>query len=476
MSTPNEQSPRQDLPDGGTALPSRGTKPEGGSGEPDPPQNSMTPTRARKSRSTGPVAEGQDAANRLQRVKDLAQAMVENRKLLTSEVHIFMRQEQVVKDLSLKDDELQTIITQAIAKRDGKVTEIRRGDKINMRPIQWFWEGILKKGGCNMIFGDPKTGKTRLVLGLLGNFLNGAGSFLGRQLTDEDSELMIVGPDMSEDSWGAFLNEFHLCKPDGSMHERIRSVITRGFSFRLDSDGIDKIVNHCKESPGLVILMDSLTTVMAGLGYDENRPQYVEPLEQLMDAIAPYNATLIVIHHSKKENGGGSMSTMARGSSALSAKVDVLVSLKQFKPSQYAEPTGEIEIYTEGRVGKRQSLLAAWDEEASCWASRGSRTDALKEHALLEEGAKLKGRQLETLIALIQAYEVDQTPPSATELTIKLGLDPDKERTKVYGYLEPLIQKKGYVVEAGVRKSGPCKGEKTYKPTQKALAWDRCKQ
>ena len=436
----------------------------------------MTPTRARKSRSTGPVAEGQDAAVKLQAVKDLAQAMVENKKLLSAEIHIYMRQEQVVKDLSLKDDELQTIITQAVAKRDGKIAQLLRGDKLNMKPIQWFWEGLLKKGGCNMVFGDPKTGKTRLLLGLLGNYLNEAGSFLGKQLTDEDSELLIVGPDMSEDSWGSFMGEFHLCEADGTMHERIRGLITRGMSFRLDADGIDLIVDHCKESPELVILMDSLTTVMAGLGYDENRPQYVEPLEQLMDAIAPYNATLIVIHHAKKENGGGSMSTMARGSSALSAKVDVLVSLKQFKPSQYAEPTGEIEIFTEGRVGKRQSLLAEWDEEARCWASRGTRSDALKEHALMEEGAKLKGRQLETLIALIQAYEVDQTPPSATELTIKLGLDPKEERTKVYGYLKPLIETKGYVLEAGVRKSGPCKGENTYKPTKKALAWDRCKQ
>ena len=476
MGTLKEQSPHQDLPDGGTALPSRSTKPEGGSGKPDPPQNSMAATRSRKSRSAGPVADGQDAAVRLQAVKDLAQRMVENRQLLTSEVHIFLRQEEVVKGLQLKDDELATIISQAVARRDGKISEISRGHKLNMKPIQWFWEGILKKSGCNMVFGDPKTGKTRLVLGLLGNYLNGAGSFLGRQLSDSTSELLIVGPDMSEDSWGAFMNEFHLCKPDGTMHAQIRAVITRGMSFRLDAEGINKIVNHCKESPGLVILMDSLTTVMAGLGYDENRPQYVEPLEQLMDAIAPYEATLVVIHHSKKENGGGSMSTMARGSSALAAKVDVLVSLKQFKPSQFAEPTGEVEIFTEGRVGKRQSLLAAWDEGASCWVSRGSRTDALKAHELLQEGAKLKGRQLETLIGLIQAYSESETPPSATELTVKLGLDPQTERTKVYGYLKPLIENKGYVVEAGVRKSGPCQGEKTYKPTQKALEWDLCKK
>ena len=476
MPRTKEEIPRQDLPDEGSALPSGSTKTEGGLADNEVQMDSMASTRAGKSRSKGPVADGQESAHRLQRVRDVAQSMVEDRKVLTSDILIYMRQEECVKALGLRDDEISSIIVQAVAKRDGKVSQITRGEKINMKPIQWFWEGILKKGGANIVFGDPKTGKTRLVLGLLGNYINQAGSFLGRSLGDSQSELLIVGPDMSEDSWGLFMNEFHLCKTDGTMNERIRALICRGMSFRLDPDGIDLIVNHCKESPDLVILMDSLTTVMSGMGQDENRPQYVEPLETLMDAIAPYGATLILIHHSKKENAGGSMATMARGTSALSAKVDVLVSLKQFKASQFSEPTGEIEIFTEGRVGKRQSLLAAWDEEAKCWVSRGSRSEALKEHALQEEGAKLKGRQLETLIALIQAYEIDNIPPSATELTVALGLDPKEERTKVYGYLKPLIETKGYALEAGVRKTGACKGENTYKPTPKALQWDRIKQ
>ena len=469
MTSLKEQSPRQDLPNGGTALPSAGTNPEGGTAPAALPQNSMPTQRQRKSQSKGPVADAQKPEARLKAVEDKVLALVEDKLIRTDKALIYLRQDPDVEALRLKDSEIESLITQAKALRDGRVSQVQRGSKLNMKPVPWFWEGILMKGGTNLIYGDPKTGKTRLMLGLLGAYVNQAGSFLGKQLTKEENELLIIGPDMQQSTWGHFLNEFHLGDAAGYFNERIRSIVTQGMSFRLDDEGIALILEHCKESKGLIILIDSLTTVMSGLGLDENKPQYVDPLEALMDAVAPYEATLVIIHHAKKDTGNGSLSTVARGSSALGAKVDVLVHLKHFKATQFAEPTGELEIRTEGRVGKPQSLLCEWDEGASCWVSSGSRPEKLAALANQALGEQMGEWQEKVVLTLVASFSVDKKPMTAAEIGKGIGIDPVKYRTRVYGYLDTLKKNKGYVLEAGKVRSGPDKGKTLYKPSKEAI-------
>ena len=469
--TSKKESPRQDLPNEGTALPSRGTNSEGGSASTDPPTDSMTTQRHRQSRSKGPVAEAQSAQARYQEVKELVQGLVEDRMVRTDESLIFLRKHPLVMELGLKDHEIEALILQAKSLRDGRVSQVQRGDKLSMKPVPWLWEGMLMKGGCNLIYGDPKTGKTRLILGFLGAYVNEAGSFLGKKIGKDKNELLIIGPDMQQSTWGHFLHEFHLGDAEGYFNQQIRSIVTQGMSFRLNDEGINLILEHCKESRGLVILIDSLTTVMSGLGLDENKPSYVDPLEALMDAVAPYEATLIVIHHAKKETSNGSLSTVARGSSALSAKVDTLVRIKQFRATQFSEPTGEIELTTGGRVGKAVSLLAKWDEGASCWVSAGTRTEQLERIANEKVGNKLTEWQDKVVRCLITSFSVDKKPMTAREITTAIGLNPKTHQTRVYGYLKPLIEKKRYVLEAGEVKSGPDKGKALFKPSQSALDW-----
>ena len=471
MATQKEESPRQDLPNGGTALPSGGTNSEGGSASTDPPLDSMSNARPRQSRSKGKVAEAQTTQAKYQEIKELVAAMVEDRMVRTDETLIFLRKHPSVLEIGLKDSEIEALILQAKSVRDGRVSQVQRGDKLSMKPVPWLWEGILMKGGCNLVYGDPKTGKTRLVLGFLGAYVNQAGSFLGKQIGSEQNEVLIIGPDMQQSTWGHFLHEFHLGDADGYFNQQIRSIVTQGMSFRLNEEGINLILEHCKESKGLLILIDSLTTVMSGLGLDENKPSYVDPLEALMDAVAPYEATLIVIHHSKKETNGGSLSTVARGSSALSAKVDTLIRLKQFRPTQFSDPTGEIELSTGGRVGKPLSLLVEWNEEASCWVSAGSRSEKLAALANEALGDALPEMQEKVVKALVTSFSVDKKPMTAAQITKAIGLVPQFHRTRTYGYLKPLIEKKGFVAEAGVVKEGKSKGHQLFKPTKAAIDW-----
>ena len=125
MTTQKEESPRQDLPNEGTALPSGGTNSEGGSASTDPPPDSMTTQRSRQSRSKGRVAEAQSAQARYQEVKELVQGLVEDRMVRTDETLIFLRKHPLVLELGLKDSEIEALTLQAKSLRDGRVSQVQ---------------------------------------------------------------------------------------------------------------------------------------------------------------------------------------------------------------------------------------------------------------------------------------------------------------------------------------------------------------
>ena len=326
-------------------------------------------------------------------------------------------------------------------------------------------------GCCNMFYGDAKTGKTRFLLGMIDAYVNGSPTFLGQKLTEENHEILILGPDMQQNTWSRFLTDYHLGERDGSIHERIRGIVAQGMAFRLDRMGIDMVVDHCRESPGLIIVIDSLSTAMSGLGLDENKPNYVDPLEELMDAVAPFKATLIIIHHSKKDSGNGSLATIARGTSALTAKVDQLISMKEFQSSKYGESTGEVELRTKGRAGKPVTLVVQQDEATNSWRSSGSPTELRRRQESIETGEKLSDQQEKLIKVLLASWATDKQPMTAEAIARGMGIDFKTGRTRVYGYLTGLIEKKGFVVEMKPSKGSTDKGKKLFKPTQRALDW-----
>lgn len=471
MGTLKEQIPRQDLPDEGSALPSAGTKPEGGTAAAGPSPHSMATKRSGQSQSKGPVADAKKPESRLLEFRDVVRDKVDHPTVAPEDLLLVLRTHPIVRELQLRDEDIERVIQLEKNRKSGRVREIGRGMKLDTRPIPWLWEGMFGADASNLVFGDPKTGKTRFVLGFLGAYLNGATIYLGQKLPKQRNELLIVGPDMTEGSWSSFLTDFHLGTADGEMHEKIRAVIAQGHDFQLDEQGIEQIRKHAEESPGLIVLIDSLTTVMNGLGLDENRPNYVDPINTLKDQIAPYKATTLIIHHSKKESGVGSMAADARGSSALTGAVDQLVKLRQFSTGSYTQTSSEIQVCTSGRFSGIQNLVVDWDADSQCWITKGTTQDRVNEAKALEVGDKLSENQQEVIRTVVKVWNDQQRGVSAGEIKLLSDHFTDHPQEALYGFIKPLVDKKGFLKVSGVSSGSKAKGTKLYRPTETAIAW-----
>ena len=431
----------------------------------------MAATRGRKSQSSGPVAEAKTPQALLQSVRDKISDSVSDSIVRTDEVLMLMRSDPQVLELKLRDSDLEKLIIEAKNCRDGKVEIVRRGNRLNTSPIPWLWEGFIRKGKSNLLYGDPKTGKTRLILGMLGHYLNKADSFLGHSLSDTCNEVLIVGPDMCQDDWAANFVDFHIGKSDGSFHDRIRGVISQGNGFRLDEKGIQLIVDECRESPGLVVMLDSLFTLMSTLGLDENKPGFADPLAALVDAVAPFDATLIVIHHAKKAGSDGSMSSAARGSSAITGFVDQLIHLKDFGEGNAVKTGNDVEVKTQGRRGRPSHLIVSFDSEAQCWVSRGTPSDVRRDAQAAAIGESLPEMQERVVRALLEAEKSGLEGLTQMEILDAIGLDRKADRTKITNYLNPLIEKKRFVERVSSGKGIEQKWKKLYRTTKSAKVW-----
>jgi hypothetical protein len=108
-------------------------------------------------------------------------------------------------------------------------------------------------------------------------------------------------------------------------------LLTAEDAFYLDDDGIDFIARKAQQHPGLIVLLDSYTKAMEGMGYQDKDTSYGDPLSALADAVAPHGATVIVIHHVSKGNRNASPVLAGRGSMRMAEIASWLVKLQFLK-------------------------------------------------------------------------------------------------------------------------------------------------
>jgi hypothetical protein len=163
--------------------------------------------------------------------------------------------------------------------------------------------------------------------------MNGEESFLGRKLSEQDRRrhILICGPDMNEADWAECLDTSDLLIDDELAGDDQIELLTAEDAFNLDDDGIDFIARKAQRHPGLIVLLDSYTKAMEGMGYQDKDTSYGDPLSALADAVAPHGATVIVIHHVSKGNRNASPVLAGRGSMRMSEIASWVVKLQFLK-------------------------------------------------------------------------------------------------------------------------------------------------
>lgn len=434
----------------------------------------MPTTRRGKASAKPETTFENDPDNLLKSVRRKASLLVHDPNVRPDDRLIILRHYEDAKTLGLRDADLQRLLVQAQAEKDGRPTVKTNEGKLDRKPIRWLVEDLLIKDGTNLVYAEPKAGKTRFLLALLGAVLNGEGKYLEKQIFDKGEKLMICGPDMTEQTWAEFLEDFRLADPSGQMHERVCAITCAGMNFRLDDAGIDLVEDQARQNPGLIVLIDAFASCMWGLGQDENKSTAVDPLIRLMNAVAPFKATLIVVHHAKKATGESGVSGAARGSSAITAVVDQIVAMRPVRKPGTDEETGEVTIQTRGRASKPMALSVRQGTDGKSWESLGSPEDRALAAKVDRDSDALTDAQRRVLAVVCQAYADNKTPCTLKDICLAIGANPVTARRRVQSYINGLVETKSFLKRAGEVRPGKAKAQVLYLPTNEGLvAFDR---
>ena len=408
MDAQKEQNPRQDLPDEGSALPSAGTNPEGGSEQSDLPQNSMPTTRSRKPSKPAVLSQISSVVASATRIVNTAEiSELDWLAAIKTEIHNTQYKGS--------DSDLKRYLADAKAIRDGRKDLLHCGDVLESREQEWLWQGVIMRQATNLLFAAPKVGKTRLMLAALANFLKGRGEFAGVPLFPGPERLLLLGPDQSQRSWCSYLKKAGLVGDDNKLPAQVVGMVTAETGFTLDEYWMAKIEERLREHGPLIVLLDSYSAAIRMRALDENKAEAAVPMQQLHNLVMAYDSTLIVIHHANKAGGDGNVTKAARGSSAITAAVDNLIEMRAWKDQE--EPgVKKYELSISGRAETDGAPLIGYSKHSEEWNSYGSAREAKEGLRKDDNYDGLTVAQLKTLDVLVRALVDENKALTVSEI------------------------------------------------------------
>jgi hypothetical protein len=314
------------------------------------------------------------------------------------------------------DSDLRRYLRASKLQRDGRKDWVRPGSEVIIREDEWLLRGVIMRHATNMIFALPKCGKTRLILAMLGEFVKGRGEFAGVPLHPGKEKLLLLGPDQSETSWGGYLQKVGLVSQDKILSEKVVGMTTAETNFVLDDYWFTHVEQELREHGPLIVVLDSYSAAIRALGLDENKPESATPLMKLHSLVQAYGSTLIVIHHANKGGGDGNASKASRGSTAITATVDNLISMQEWKGDQ-EDGVKKYELHVEGRAETSGTPLIGFSKHSNEWKSFGSVNEAKAEKRKDEDYDGLTPSQLVLLHALIEATTSEKKAITVAQLS-----------------------------------------------------------
>jgi len=339
-------------------------------------------------------------------------------------IHLRQRAKEI--GLPLRDTDLQRLLWDARRRANGAVEIVRPGDRLDLTPTRWGIEGLLMAGTSNLIVALPKLGKTNLVVAAIAAWHRRDQHFIGQRFHGPCPPVIIAGTDMPMCDWAAALRRYGLMGQEDSLpiNGPIKGMFHAGAPIHLDQDGIDRLTEEVSEHPGCLLILDSYAKLVGPLGITELSAEYAGPLGDLQEAIAPFNVTLCVIHHSGKTATGGDAAALAsRGTTALPAAVSQIIALSRFgNQGGQGQRPGErrVLVRTEGRGGEPLQLLV--EQEEAGWRLHGDAGVALREEALLAAEEALTDRQGAVLELVRDRWGQDRLRTTAADVVAGTGI------------------------------------------------------
>ena len=411
MGAPKEQIPRQDLPDEGSAVPSELSPPEGSDAGRHQQRNPMAPAKTRK----GAVGTSTQV-ELLKKAQFFADEVVNNAEVDELDWPAVLRNKLSEIGFNVSPGDISRYLRQSKSARDGRKDFGVAGDLIEEREAEWLWDGIVMRKATNLVYAMPKCGKTRLILAMLAAHKEGRSSFAQIKMHESNEKLLLLGPDQSERSWGSYLRKAGIVT-DGKIPDYITAYCHSGTGFCLDEYWFSRIEGYLKKNGPLIVLLDSYSAAIRGLGIDENKAEGATPLMQLHNLVNTYDSTLIVIHHTNKGAREGTAGRTSRGNTAIPAVADNLIEMSLWQ-EQPEEGKKKYQLQIDGRAETAGVPLIAYDSINRAWESCGSAGDAREEAQKDSEWDRLTADRrifIELLCEGVAKKQKTYTPASLLE-------------------------------------------------------------
>lgn len=176
------------------------------------------------------------------------------------------------------------------------------------QPDSYLQNGLLEASSLMLVAGEPKVGKTQLILNLLIKMALGQ-PYLGLFVPTRPLNVYYLQTEVKKYTLyqrlkaNKILNSFIDCKERGSIR-----ISKANKKIKFDNDGIKKIVSRIRQSFGIIppdiICVDPLRNLYFAdnKGNDntvEGMQEFFSRLEMVRDIINP-KASIILIHHTRK--------------------------------------------------------------------------------------------------------------------------------------------------------------------------------
>ena len=290
-----------------------------------------------------------------------------------------------------------------------------RGEKMDTTPTPWAWEGVIMAGTFNLLVAPPKVGKSALMVGMISAWFHGEKSYLGQPLHGVCPKVFIVGTDQPESDWHTLFKREGLVDREGNMSGPVEMLWHTGAPLHLTEGGIAHLGEIAEANPGALFLLDSYHACCAPLGLEEAASSFDGPARQLAEAVAPYKATLAMIHHTNKSVSGGNATNASRGSNALPAAASLTILMNWFKQPAEGQTQNDYRVVlkTQGRA-KGTTLLIELQDDG--WLLHGDGESVMAAEAIQEASDELQGRQADIFDYLCDRWAAGEFPVTTTEL------------------------------------------------------------
>jgi hypothetical protein len=355
------------------------------------------------------------------------QALAEFRRVLSrlleepyGERMIQARQAAGELNLRLRDGEIQRELWRLRMANNGRSEPVRPGQRLDLSPTPWRWDGLLLDRCCHLLVASPKVGKSSLGLALVAAWNRGEPSFLDRQLIGPCPPVILAWPDQGEQDCARMLRSAGLLAADGGLlSPPLVALFHAGRPIHLDPEGIERLVEEVRPHSGVLVILDSYSAATRPLGLEEASAEFAMPMVELIEALEPHSATLLVIHHAGKARSGESPTSASRGSTALPAAASQVLSLARVSPLNRADP--RLMLSAEGRGGPQEHLMI--ERQGDDWICHGSGDEAHAAHQREQHRQKLTDRQAAALSLVQRRWRDVKGETTGVDLVTEPGCD-----------------------------------------------------